>query len=193
MSSSRQGQWCRVYVLLFMLSGTSCRTSSRVVCDMGRHNANMTSLKWMIWHQLAYIKKFRILERVECKTSVVSRKFTFDTSTRYVCVQLYGIYVSISLSCRNELICWACLTDLNWPYPSPILRGNLMMRTPSGTGLLMSTTWNEKITAQNLTAILSSYVAHLAVGCAPAMHDATSRQPSSPTSGQWNYALAASW
>ena len=41
-------------------------------------------------------KKFRILERVECKMPHVSRKFTFDTSTKYVCVQLYGIYVSIS-------------------------------------------------------------------------------------------------
>ena len=49
-------------------------------------------------------KKFRILERVECKRPHVSRKFTFDTSTKYVCVQLYGIYVSISLGCRNILM-----------------------------------------------------------------------------------------
>ena len=38
---------------------------------------------------------------------------------------------------KKELTCWACLTDLNWPQPDPISKGNLLMRNPSGTGLLM--------------------------------------------------------
>ena len=48
---------------------------------------------------------------------------------------------------KKELTCWACLTDLNWPQPSPIQRGNLLMRNPSGTGLLMRNTslWHHMV------------------------------------------------
>ena len=31
----------------------------------------------------------------------------------------------------KELTCWVCLTDLNWPQPSPILVGYLLMRLVS--------------------------------------------------------------